>query len=147
MPASVLIVDDEEAMLFAVSEYLRGRFDQVDFASTELAAKVLLKDRSYSVIITDLRLPPNSYEQGLKFISFIAERYPLTRIILLTAYGTPSIQAEARKRGADAVVIKPTPLHEIALIAERLCQLPNPGDEKRTDDSSMDGEPDTREIA
>ncbi len=37
-------------------------------------------------------------------------------MILLTAYGTPEIETEARRLGVDAVLYKPKPLPELAQI-------------------------------
>ena len=41
------------------------------------------------------------------------ERSRHTRIVLLTAYATPEIEARARSHGADVVLRKPRPMKEI----------------------------------
>ena len=52
----LLIVDDEDAILFAMTEYFSARLFAVDCARDREEAEALLAVRAYAVIITDLRL-------------------------------------------------------------------------------------------
>ncbi len=57
-----------------------------------------------------MALGRNSYD----VVQAARERSRDTRIVLLSAYATPAIEARARQHGADAVLRKPRPLREIA---------------------------------
>ena len=116
----LLIVDDEEPILFAMREYFASKGWGVDCAREPQEAEALLAAQSYTVAILDLRLSGTPGAEGLDLIATIRARSPQTRIILLTAYGSREIEAEARRRGADAFLHKPKPLAEVAKIASSL---------------------------
>ena len=46
-----------------------------------------------------------------------------TKVIILTAHGSPDIQRSARVLGAGAFLQKPTPLPEIAATVSRLLEM------------------------
>jgi DNA-binding NtrC family response regulator len=48
---------------------------------------------------------------------------PATQVIILTAYGSPEIQQDARRRGVAAFLHKPTPLPEVEQIVSDLLRL------------------------
>ncbi|HUO86893.1 MAG TPA: response regulator, partial [Thermoanaerobaculia bacterium] len=54
--------------------------------------------------------PADEVGAGLEVVRRIRERSPRTRIVLLTAYGSPDVAVEARRLGADSLLAKPQPL-------------------------------------
>jgi len=106
----LLVVDDEESICFSMSEYFSLQGYRVDTASEIEEAEKLLGSVNYQVVIQDLRLTLTSNQQGLEMIRMIKENNPRTRIVVLTAYGSPEIEDEARRCGADAFLRKPKPL-------------------------------------
>jgi DNA-binding response OmpR family regulator len=120
MTRPLLIVDDEEAALFAMREYFGALGYEVDCASELGAAQQLLSARRYGVVIADLRLTPCGGTEGLELIAGVRERSPSTRTILLTAYGSPEVEAKARELGIDALLDKPQPLPQIARLVGSL---------------------------
>jgi DNA-binding NtrC family response regulator len=120
MTTPLLIVDDEEAALFAMREYFTSLRYQVDTASDLEGAQRLLGTRRYSVVIADLRLTPCGRTEGLELLAGVREHSPSSRTILLTAYGSPEVEAQARALGVDALLDKPQPLHQIARLVQRL---------------------------
>ena len=115
----LLIVDDEEAILFAMSEFLRGRGFEVDCASTARRQTALAANR-YSAVIADLRLDPSDNRGGLRLLRWVRENRPETRTLLLTAFGNPSIEAELNAMGGDLLLSKPQPMARIADEVSRL---------------------------
>ena len=101
-------------------EYFATKGYEVDCARETQEAEALLDAHRYSLAILDLRLSGTPGAEGLDVIESVRTRSPLTRIILLTAYGSVEIEAEARRRGADAFLHKPKPLSEVAKIASGL---------------------------
>jgi CheY-like chemotaxis protein len=112
----ILVVDDEEPILFAFREFFGAYGYEVDCARELEEALAMLSSIRYDLIIADLRLTGSHGAEGLEIIEDVRERAPWTRIILLTAYGSPEVEAEAQRRGADAFLQKPTPLPHIAKI-------------------------------
>lgn len=112
----LLIVDDVEAILFAMREYFSMRGFDVDCARQKEEALALLGEERYAAAIVDLRLTGSQSIEGLELADAVRKRWPSTRIIMLTAYGSPGIEAEARARGVDAFLHKPHPLPDVARI-------------------------------
>lgn len=122
MQPRILIVDDEESILFAMREYFPTRGYRVDCARGLEEATVLLDTGPYSAIIADLRLSGSHGTEGLEIVDRVRARYPATRVIILTAYGLPGIEREALRRGVDVFLHKPIPLPELArIVLELLC--------------------------
>ena len=120
----LLVVDDEEAICFSMSEYFSLHGYRVDTASEVEEAEKLLGATSYKVVIQDLRLTMTSNQDGLDMIKMIREHNPQTRIVVLTAYGSPEIEDEARRCGADAFLRKPKPLSQVAQVIQGLIESP-----------------------
>jgi len=59
-------------------------------------------------------------QDGLEIVACAHKQYPKTRIVLLTAYGSPALTAEAQTRGADVVLNKPMPLPTLARVVTEL---------------------------
>jgi len=116
----LLIVDDEAAIRFAVSEYFRGNGWTVDAAAEKGEAEALIASRDYAVVIADLRLTGFHGVEGLDIVQRSRELRPRARIVILTGNGTPEIEAEARRRGVDAFLKKPLPLARLAAIVDFL---------------------------
>jgi two-component system, NtrC family, response regulator PilR len=120
MPLPILIVDDEEAILFAMREYFTTLGYDVDCARELEEAKTLLAKAQYALAILDLRLTGSHSTEGLELVEYTRQCYPSTRVIILTAYGSPEIQREALRRGADVFLHKRRSLSEVAQVVSEL---------------------------
>lgn len=116
----ILIVDDEELIVLAMRKYFEGLGYTVDSAHELEEAQALLTTRRYDLVIADLRLTGIGGVEGLQIVSDIHQRHGDTRVILLSAYGTPEIERESYNRGADAFLHKPKSMMEIANVAVTL---------------------------
>ena len=122
--ARLLVVDDEESICFSMSEYFSQHGFDVDTARELDEAEGLIKQTNYQVIIQDLRLGVALHPDGIEIIRLIHQRNPETRIVVLTSYGTPEAEAEARRAGADAFLRKPKPLSQVAQVVQGLIESP-----------------------
>src|SRR5262245_22884033 len=113
MQRRLLIVEDEPAILFALTLYFSREGVAVDTARTREEAEELLALEHYAVVIADLRLGGSSSTEGLDIISDVHRIAPETKVILLTAYGSSEVELEARQRGAHVLLHKPQPLPTI----------------------------------
>jgi DNA-binding response OmpR family regulator len=116
MSHRLLIVDDKEAILFALSQYFSLRGFEVDCARQKEEAVALLGQKQYAAVIADLRLTGSESVEGLEVADAVRQRWLSTVVILLTAYGSPRIEAEARAHGVDVLLHKPHPLPDVARI-------------------------------
>lgn len=118
----ILIVDDEELIVLAMRKYFDGLGYSVDAAHELEEAQALLANRRYDLVIADLRLTGIGGVEGLQIVSDVHQRFADTRVILLSAYGTPEIERESYNRGADAFLHKPKSMMEIASVAVNLLE-------------------------
>lgn len=110
MAGRILLVDDEEPILFAMREYFGFAGFEVDCASDLASADGLIGSLTYDVVIADLHLT----RMGSEGLEVVAHAHAAgARTILLTAYGYPDMEREARRRGADRILHKPQPLPEL----------------------------------
>lgn len=120
----MLVVDDEESICFSMSEYFSQHGFKVDTARKLDEAEGLIEVTDYNVIIQDLRLGLTRQPDGIEIIRLVHKRNPDTRIVVLTSYGSPEIEAEAHRAGADVFLRKPKPLSQVAQVVQGLIESP-----------------------
>lgn len=121
---NLLVVDDEESICFSMSEYFSQHGFKVDTAHEIEEVEGLIKVTDYKVIIQDLRLGLDRQPNGIEIIKLVHKQNPDTRIVVLTSYGSPEAEAEARRAGADAFLRKPKPLSQVAQVVQGLIESP-----------------------
>jgi len=106
---SLLVVDDEPDLrtLYELT-LLREGYD-LDTAGTVQEALLHLKDRTYSAVITDMRLPDGT---GLDVLRWLEENNRREKAIVITAYGSSENAVEALKAGAYDYLTKPVDLKQ-----------------------------------
>lgn len=113
---AILVVEDEPKLCRLVELHLADEGYAVESASDAEAGLKLLNKGSYSLILTDLKLPGMS---GLEFLKAAKKADAEIPIIIMTAYGTVESAVEAMKAGASNYILKPFSLAELALIVRR----------------------------
>ena len=95
--SSILVVDDEPAVLLTYSMILQQNGYNVTGVSSAREAKTVLEERSFDLLVCDLAL--ESGRSGLEVLDFARSRYSALPAILLTGYATRELGEEAdRKR-------------------------------------------------
>jgi ActR/RegA family two-component response regulator len=103
----ILLIDDEEVILFGFKEVLAEPWLEVDTANTAAQAKSLLALQIYAGAVVDLRLSNSTDLEGLELISCIRSIQDNCRIIVLTGYSEEPAKREALNSGADLFLEKP----------------------------------------
>lgn len=122
----ILIVEDEEKIAYTLARALRRASDNdftVEIQNSPLDAIELFKTQGFDLLITDQRMPGMS---GLELIAHIRRDYPETRAILITGFGSPDIEAEAR-RLADGYLTKPFNLPDVLRLVQDVIRDPQSG--------------------
>jgi DNA-binding NtrC family response regulator len=120
---SVLIVDDDSGMLRALDKVLTGEGANVTRAQWAGDALDILKERQkdFDLVITDLRMP---FVTGLTVVYAIHKILPDLPVIVLTAFGSPDVEAECVRQGAVALLEKPLDSSQLLDVIERVFVLP-----------------------
>ena len=102
----VLIVDDDPALLQALSEALRLRVGEVtvDTADSGAAALDRIAARDYDAIVTDIKMPGMD---GLALLAEIRARRPDTPTLMITGHGEHALAVDALRGGAYDFIQKP----------------------------------------
>lgn len=114
-PPLVLVVDDERLVRWSITETLRGagyRVEEAPDARTAIAS-VLFDGPPPDAVLLDLKLPDSA---DLRLLESLHQFAPDMPIVLMTAFGTPELSAEARRSGACAVLNKPFDLARLEVV-------------------------------
>lgn len=107
----VLIVDDRDYMVKSMGHYIRIKGAEVTTVSRYQEAKAWIMSTSFDAVIADIQLDnPSARDDGLDLISFIKWRRPLTKVFVMTGFGSDEIKQEAIRRGAYVYLEKPVDL-------------------------------------
>lgn len=115
---NILIAEDEELMLKALSFKLKKEGYEVDVASNGKIAMELVTSNTYDLILSDIMMP---FLGGLEIISAVKSD-PMksnTPIIILSAVGLERTVLEAFELGADDFIVKPFNLNELSIRIKR----------------------------
>jgi len=112
--SSLLLVDDEPAVLFTLSEVMAERGHRVITARSGEDALTKLDDAD--AVVTDLSMPGMD---GLELMAQIVARDPALPVILLTAHGSERVAVAAMKQGAYDYIAKPFDIDEVAVVIGR----------------------------
>jgi len=106
----VLLVDDEEEFVSALSERLMLRGIAVDSALNGEEALARLVEKEFEVVILDVMMPGLG---GLDVLRQIKATHPNTQVILLTGHGSTREGIEGMRLGAFDYLIKPVDIEEM----------------------------------
>jgi DNA-binding NtrC family response regulator len=112
--ASVLLVDDEPGVLYALEALLESRGDTPVVASSGKDALARLD--GVDAVVTDFAMPEMN---GLELLRAIKERDPSLPVIVLTAHGSEKIAVQAIRGGAYEYATKPFDIDEMSTVLDR----------------------------
>jgi two-component system nitrogen regulation response regulator GlnG len=117
----VLIVDDEEAVCWALSRALARTGLEVATASTAEEGLQLAADRKPDAVVLDVRLPGMS---GLTALNRLRQSTPETPVIMVTAYGDLATAVRSVEEGAFDYLPKPFDLAQALDAIQRALNRP-----------------------
>jgi DNA-binding response OmpR family regulator len=101
---SVLVVDDDRAILHTFSRILRKAGFSTETADSGKEALEKIQTQNYDIALIDMILGDSN---GLDLLSKIEKRSPKTMKIMITDADSEEKRNEACKNGADAYLTKP----------------------------------------
>lgn len=118
----ILIVDDEPKVAFFFQKHLELLSDEheVTAVNSGTDALALLREQSFALMITDLRMPGMD---GLELLAHVHQISPRTRTILVTAYGSENVWEEAERLNTFRALSKPIQISDlVSAVQEALVQ-------------------------
>ncbi|MBW2058143.1 MAG: PAS domain S-box protein [Deltaproteobacteria bacterium] len=118
VPASILVVDDEEAIRKNLYDILTLEGHRVTLASGGEEGIKIFKEGEFDLVFTDLGMPEISGWQVAKAIKEINSKTP---VIIITGWGATLDKQKVRESGIDLQISKPFRIHQLLeLVSEGL---------------------------
>src|SRR4051812_18054835 len=104
---TILIVDDDPDIGLGLAVALERDGRRIIVCRDLESAQIILGAESVTDIVTDVKLSGPFRFEGLDFITEVQRVAPAARVIVMSGHITDEMEAEAQRRGADAVLSKP----------------------------------------
>lgn len=107
--ASILVIDDQEDILFASKMLLKKHFEYIYTLNNPKNVVELLAKNTIDVVLLDMnyRIGFEDGKEGLYLLREIKTLSPKTVVILMTAFGKVETAVEGLKAGAFDYILKP----------------------------------------
>jgi two-component system response regulator PilR (NtrC family) len=120
----VLVIDDEADIRELIDLTLSRMGLAADCAGTVAEAMAHLKENSYQLCLTDMRLPDGD---GLEIVRYLNETSSDVPVAVITAYGSAENAVAALKAGAFDYLAKPVSLEQLRSLVKSALRLPGDG--------------------
>jgi len=110
VPSKVMLVDDEEEFVLALSERLQTRRMTPVVAFNGKQALEMVENDEPEVMVLDLKMPGID---GMEVLRRVKRTHPNTEVIILTGHGTDAEEELAKEIGAFAYLRKPVDIEEL----------------------------------
>ncbi|MHC0446772.1 sigma-54-dependent transcriptional regulator [Flavobacterium sp. 3-218] len=130
----ILLIEDDIAFCKLLEKFLIKKAYDVTIAFSAAEAREAVKNESFDLILTDLRLPDSD---GIGLMSEFKNSHPHIPVILMTGYSDVNTAVKAIKNGAADYISKPFNPDEVLLVITNALQAPKveeetPVKEKKT---------------
>jgi DNA-binding NtrC family response regulator len=116
MQRRILIVEDKEPERLLLKQLLEGPALVVDTVGEGVEALDRLDSRSYSIVITDLKMPRLS---GIQLIEEVQKRRLPVTVIVTTGFGGIDEAVQVMRLGAYEFLTKPIDVERLQLVVQR----------------------------
>ena len=107
--ASILVIDDQEDILFSAKMLLKKHFETIYTLNNPKNVVQLLAENDIDLVLLDMnyRIGFEDGKEGMYLLKEIKKLSPNTVVILMTAFGKVETAVESLKLGAFDYVLKP----------------------------------------
>ena len=120
--AKILVVDDERIICAGCEKILGEAGYQVKTTLSARKALEMLKEESFDIVITDIKMPELS---GIELLEIVRKEYPEITVIVITGYSTVETAVEAMKLGAFDYLPKPFTSDQVILVIKKAIERKN----------------------
>lgn len=122
MKNKILIIEDEPTMRLGMGHFLSSAGYIVKACEDGAEGMSAIKEGSFDLIITDLKLPKHD---GITILNYAKNISSETGVIIITAYADVKTAVHAIKGGAFDFIAKPFSNEELLITIERFLKLRN----------------------
>lgn len=110
--ANILVIDDERSIRNTLKDILEYENYQVELAENGLVALDILKNKSFEIVLCDIKMPQMD---GLEVLSAIKTNYADSQVVMISGHGDIETAVEAIKKGAFDFIQKPIDLNRLLI--------------------------------
>ncbi|MDQ6528957.1 sigma-54 dependent transcriptional regulator [Flavobacterium sp. LHD-85] len=126
----ILVIEDDIAFCKLLEKFLIKKAYDVTIAFSAVEAREAVKNESFDLILTDLRLPDSD---GIGLMSEFKNSHPHIPVILMTGYSDVNTAVKAIKNGAADYISKPFNPDEVLLVITNALQTPKAEAEEQSE--------------
>ena len=112
----ILIVEDEQDMLYGLRKILSNQGHKVEIAGSGSAGLEKVQKSNFDIVVTDLRMPD---VDGMELLRKVKKLHSDTIVIVITGYGTVENAVEAMKLGAYDYITKPFDTEHLRIVVQK----------------------------
>ncbi len=100
----ILLLDDEPIVGKRLKPALAKIGCEVEVFQDPIAAVARIKQKSFDIVVTDIRMDEMD---GMQVLEIVREQSPRTKVIMITGYAMIALAREAMEKGAFDFIAKP----------------------------------------
>jgi DNA-binding NtrC family response regulator len=100
----ILVLDDESIVCARLKPALEKEGFYVETFTDSREAKKRLEERRFDIVVTDLKM---ANVDGMELYRFVNEKWPGTKVIIISGFATIDVAREALQAGVRDVIAKP----------------------------------------
>ncbi len=103
-PLEILLLDDEEIVGKRLKPALEKIGCSVEVFMDPIQAVARLEEKEFDIVVTDIYMEEMD---GMQVLERVHDKYPRTKIIMITGYAMISLARDAMEKGAFDFIAKP----------------------------------------
>jgi DNA-binding NtrC family response regulator len=113
----ILVLDDESIVCVRLKPALEKEGYYVETFTDSLQAKKRLEDHRFDIVVTDLKM---ANFDGMELYRFVKERWPDTKVIIISGFATADVARDAMQAGVSDVIAKPFKIGQLKDLINRV---------------------------
>ena len=113
----ILVLDDEEVVCTRLKPALEKSGYSVETFTDSRLAKQRLEEHQFHIVVTDLKM---AGIDGMELYQFIKDKWPKTRVIIISGFATVDITRAALQAGVRDIISKPFKISQLKDLIDKI---------------------------
>jgi DNA-binding NtrC family response regulator len=122
----ILVVDDEAIVCARLKPALEKDGYVVETFTDSAQARKRLSEHKFDIVVTDIKM---AEVDGMQLLTFAREKWPKTRVIIISGFATIDVTREAFQKGVCDVLAKPFKIRQLKELIARVASEIQSGDQ------------------
>ena len=114
---AILVLDDEEIVCARLKPALEKDGYLIETFTDSRQAAQRLEDQFFDIVVTDLKM---AEIDGIELLRRIKDKWPETRVIIISGFATVEVTREAFQAGVRDVIAKPFKIGQLKELIRRV---------------------------